>query len=105
MTQFEAFLNNHQLTTCGLAKLASLGKAQVSEYRRDLHRPSKRTARRIALALGISFDALAREIPTRETSENRPHRTAYCVSCRRKLYRLPSNEQKYEDAEHPENQL
>lgn len=90
MTQFEAFLKKHNLTTCGLAKRVGLSKSQVSEYRRDLHRPSQRTARRIALALRLSVDEVLRDIPVRETSENRPKRVVHCITCGRRLWRLPN---------------
>lgn len=91
MTKFEAFLNNHHYTTCGLAKLTGLSKSQVSEYRRDLHRPNRQTARRIAIALQMSIDTLLQEIPIRERTENRPRKVAYCVTCHRRLWKLPPN--------------
>lgn len=99
MTQFEAFLNKHSLTTCGLAKLSGLGKAQVSEYRRDIHRPSKRTAVRIALTLRLPIADVLAQIPTRETSENRPKPPVYCVTCHRRLWSVASDGKRYDRAE------
>ncbi len=93
MTAFEVFLHKYHLTTCGLAKLAGMSKAQVSEYRRDIHRPSKRSAYRIAVALKLPIDSVLAQIPIRERQENHPKPPVYCVTCRRKLYKVPNPEQ------------
>lgn len=89
-TKFEAFLNKHKLTTCGLAKRVGLSKSQVSEYRRDLHRPSKRTAMRIAVALHLPIEDVLSQIDIKERQENHPRPKVFCATCGRLLYKLPN---------------
>ena len=93
MTAFEVFLHKYHLTTCGLAKRAGLYPSQISEYRRDIHRPSKRTVQRIAVALKLPIDSVLSQIPIRERQENHPKPPVYCVTCHRKLYKVPNPEQ------------
>lgn len=93
MTAFEVFLHKYHLTTCGLAKLSGLYKSQISEYRRDVHRPSKRSAYRIANALKLPLDSVLSQIPIREPQENHPKPPIYCVTCHRKLYKMSKSEQ------------
>jgi transcriptional regulator with XRE-family HTH domain len=88
MTEFEAFLQKYHFTTCGLAKRVGMSKAQVSEYRRDIHRPSKRSVARIAFALKLPIDSVLAQIPSREPSQNHPMPPVYCRLCHRKLYKV-----------------
>jgi transcriptional regulator with XRE-family HTH domain len=96
MTAFETFLQKYNVTTCHLARLAGMSKSQVSEYRRDIHRPSKQSVRRIALALKLPIDSVLCQIPMRERPENHPKPPIYCIACHRKLYKVPQSGQFYE---------
>ena len=98
MTPFEAFLKKYNVTTCHLAKLAGMSKSQVSEYRRDIHRPSKQSVRRIAFALRLPLDSVLCQIPSRETSQNHPKPPIFCIACNRKLYKVPQPGMFYEKA-------
>ena len=95
MTPFELFMTKRGYTTCGLARKTGLFKAQVSEYRRGLHQPSRRTLARISTALGIPLNQLLTEVPVRERSENRPKEHVRCLTCRRMVWRISEVRQRY----------
>jgi transcriptional regulator with XRE-family HTH domain len=103
MIQFEVFLNKHSLTTCGLAKRAGLYKSQISEYRRGIHKPSKRTVARIAIALKLPIADVLAQIPSRETNQNHPVPPVYCPLCHRKMYKLRANPEQFDGVQPLEN--
>lgn len=99
MTAFEAFLQKYHLTTCGLAKRVGLSKSMVSEYRRDIHKPSKRTVARIAIGLKLPISDVLAAIPHRETSQNHPFPPVYCLLCHRKMYKIRANPEQFDDSQ------
>jgi transcriptional regulator with XRE-family HTH domain len=105
MTAFAEFLQKYNVTTCRLAKLAGLYPSQISEYRRDLHRPSKQSVRRIAFGLGLPLDSVLSQIPLRERTENHPKPPVYCPTCHRKLYKKLPNPIGCEDLQEAGKQL
>jgi transcriptional regulator with XRE-family HTH domain len=72
-TKFQAFMDKHQLSQYRLHRLTGFSKSQVSEWQRGLHRPTKKSAYRIAAALGLSAHTILAELETREVFQN--HRT------------------------------
>src|SRR5579872_7310176 len=72
MKTFDAFMTERGFTICGLARMTGFTKSQISEYKRGLHKPSRRSAQRIANALRLPLVTLLAEIPVRERTENHP---------------------------------
>lgn len=104
MSKFEVFLTKYRISACGLAKLCGMSKSMVCEYRRGLHKPSLRSAQRIARALRLPLDSVTAQIDVREQSENRTKPAVYCVTCHRQFYRVPSNRELYDGGEVAGNQ-
>jgi transcriptional regulator with XRE-family HTH domain len=70
MTKFREFMNSHQLSQYRLHKLSGFSKSQISEWQRGIHRPSLKSARRLAVALKMSFQLLKSQIELRENCQN-----------------------------------
>src|SRR5436309_15385237 len=70
MTKFQEFMNQHQLRQYRLHKLTGFTKSQISEWQRGIHRPSLKSARRIAIALQMSIQQLKSQIELRENCQN-----------------------------------
>ena len=93
-----------------LHRLTGINKSQISEWQRNIHRPSRKSAARIALCLGLPLETVLSQIETREPHQNDisptgefmarqkknrpvsggtndPSRTAgvYCLTCRRRM--------------------
>jgi transcriptional regulator with XRE-family HTH domain len=70
MTKFQEFMNSQGLTQYRLHKLTGFTKSQISEWQRCKHRPSLKSAQRIAFTLHLSLQDLKSQIELRENCQN-----------------------------------
>jgi hypothetical protein len=65
----------------------SISKSMAFDWARGAHQPNRQSAFKIARVLGVSADT----IKTRERQDNRPKEIVHCLTCGRRLWKLPSN--------------
>jgi len=63
-------MNQYQLSQYRLHKLTGLTKSQVSEWQHGKHRPSLKSAYRIAIALHLSIQTVKSQLELRESGQN-----------------------------------
>ncbi len=70
MTKFLEFMNERGLSQYRLSKLTGFTKGQISEWMHGIHRPSLRSAQRLAITLQMSLQSLKSQIELRERTQN-----------------------------------
>lgn len=70
MTAFQKFMNSLQISQYRFHKATGISKSQISEWQSGKHRPSLKSAQRIAIGLGLSIQNVLGKIETRECSQN-----------------------------------
>jgi transcriptional regulator with XRE-family HTH domain len=70
MTKFQEFMTSQGLTQYRLHKLTGFTKTQISEWQHGKHRPSLKSAHRLAVALRMSIQLLKSQIELRECGQN-----------------------------------
>jgi len=90
-------LEEHGLTWWNLYKRSqgAFSKSMCHDWVRGAHLPSRRSAVKIAFALGLPAAHVLGLLKTREKYQNRPPQPAFCITCHRKLYRIPENSELY----------
>jgi len=63
------------MAACGLSQYllhrrTHFSRSQISEWMRGIHRPTLKSAHRIALGLGLPFEEVLAQIETRENFQN-----------------------------------
>lgn len=92
-----ALLGQYGLTWYGLYRRSqgSISKSMAHDWQRGAHLPSRKSVVKIAYALGLPTAHLLGLLQTREKHQNHPKPPIYCVTCHRRLYRLPENSDLY----------
>jgi transcriptional regulator with XRE-family HTH domain len=70
MTKFQEFMSSQGLSQYRLHKLTGFTKTQISEWQHGKHRPSLKSAYRLAVALRMSLQLLKSQIELRECGQN-----------------------------------
>jgi len=69
-TKFQAWMDAHQYSQYRLHKLTGFNKSQISEWQHGKHRPSLKSAQRLAFTLRMSLQDLKSQLELRENTQN-----------------------------------
>jgi hypothetical protein len=87
-------LKRHNVTWYQLyrRRRGSISKSMAFDWARGAHLPNRRSALKIAQTLGLPPAHVLATLRTREKQDNRPPQPVYCLTCHRRLWRVPNGE-------------